>query len=182
MIFQAHNEEAARVHDLCLGEMATYEMTDDSDNVENTEDPSCHDSDLDLCDFGHDAFKLFDGDFVPLPEDAWQANDLIDPLDCAMGTLRCYMENVKPDEIFLQEPKWIAKKYSLLTAMIIAGSFSKEIFDEPTAIVGRYGVAFEESLRELGIEFEPFKGITEAGWETFNKFHTSTTVVHVGHC
>lgn len=182
LIHRAHAEEAERIHDLCLDEMEADEMSYgfDPDDFDNDEGETAT---LEMDDFGYEAFDYFKHDqLTSFPEDGWKAGDFIDTSDRSLGTLRHYMESVRPDEVFLKDAKWVASKYTLLTAMIIGGLFSEEIFDEATKIVQRYSIALENKLTELGIEFSPFIGITRKGWDTFNQFHKDSTVADIGHC
>lgn len=131
----------------------------------------CQERDLydDLCLEDAYLYPEFDGiseEF--LPENSWLSKE--EPYDCldgGMGYFRYIMESVKPSEVASNDIKWIACKYSLLTAMILVGSFSSEFLNEPSRLLGRYAIKLEERLRHHGIDFTSFRGITEKGWETF---------------
>jgi hypothetical protein len=184
LIFAAHTAEKEQKRNECYDEMdADFGISDFS------EEHFSHSTGNDAAGLTFElasSLSLLEIDSIfrcaALPEDEWQTDDRLDQSDRGFGTLRYNMQNVKPDEVFLQETKWVVRKYSLLISMIKEAVFSQQLLDEPTAIVGRYKVAFEESLAEIGIEFQPSIGITETGWDTFQKFHANTTLICVGHC
>ncbi|HAR99763.1 MAG: hypothetical protein US57_C0009G0025 [Candidatus Moranbacteria bacterium GW2011_GWC2_37_73] len=178
----ANQEETERARELMFEDMAADEeresMYDALFGVDDATDeqPEC-DFGFDDSPYGGFSFELdpFDRDddysFEPRPEDSWQKNDQYDAGDRAIGTLRYYMEDVKPDEISSKDVGWIASKYTFLSAMVLGGSFAGELFEEPTAIFGRYTIALEQKLREAQIEFKTYHGLTEKGWQTLKEFH-----------
>lgn len=104
-----------------------------------------------------------------LPEDSWLNNEeSYDYSDKGMGYFRYIMESIKPGDVVLMDVKWVTCKYSLLTATILAGSFSSEFLSEPSQLLGRYAIKLEEQLRLHGIDFLSFSGITKKGWETYH--------------
>lgn len=108
----------------------------------------------------------------PLIEDSWKPGDSYNYADRGIGYLRHAMESVKPSEVHTKDLRWVASKYTILSAMITGSLLSLQFFEsENKLIFGRYCVELEKMLRKFGIEFKLLGGLTEQGWQTFRNLH-----------
>lgn len=132
---------------------------------EPDEEYSCYDEEEDYC-WGEPEF---------LVEETWKDDDQYDPNDKGVGFIRYFMESVKPSEVGKKDIEWVAIKYNLLSASVLGGLLSEKFFQNKhiSLIFGRYAVALEKCLRDSGIEFEVFHGLTEKGYETLNELTSS---------
>lgn len=135
---------------------------------------SCYETDEEYSCYNEGADDYW-GEPEFLVEETWKDDDQYDPNDGGVGFIRYFMESVKPSEVGTKDIGWIAIKYNLLSASTLAGLLSKNFFEDERVklIFGRYAVAMEKCLRDSGIEFEVFHGLTEKGYETLSKLTKS---------
>src|SRR3989339_719933 len=117
-------------------------------------------------DFDYCAFE----EQVLLPEDLWEGetSDAM-PKTGGIELLRWIMEGVRASEIRAMPATWVAIKFCCFNTMILGAQFDTSIYDDPSQIIGRYAVALESRLREFGVGFKTFGGITEAGFQRLNE-------------
>lgn len=85
-----------------------------------------------------------------------------------IGFLGYIMEEVVPEDVESKGVRWVGSKYSLIAGLILGNYFSDEVFDDPSALLGRYTVEMGKVLRKYGIDFVTLRGITEKGIERIN--------------
>lgn len=143
---------------------------------EDDELGSCYEPDESYDSFFNSDYFFDDLDYMYeepqfLVEETWQDDDLYDLGDQGIGFLRYFMESVKPSEVVNKDILWVATKYTLLSASVLGGLFSSKFFEDKriSLILGRYAIALEGRLRESGIEFKTFEGLTQKGYDTLRE-------------
>lgn len=181
--FQVKTNTSAILMSLALRDMAS-EVIDDhlaahefdssfdmstNDDVEQVN--TWPDDDFDYFDYGIDDDLSYSMDEQVTPtEELWEGETSeFMPKTGGVELLRWLMEGVKASEIKNKSATWVALRFNWFCAMIVGAHFDKEIFDDPSQIIGRYSVALESRLREFGIEFVIFGGIIEAGYQRLNE-------------
>lgn len=114
-------------------------------------------------------YIMADEEVVPT-EESWMGETSESmPETGGVELLRWLMEGVKASEIKNKPAVWVAMKYCCFSAMIHGALFDSSICDDPSQIIGRYSIAMESRLREFGVEFKIFGGLTEAGYQRLNE-------------
>lgn len=109
-----------------------------------------------------------------LPENSWRGEAPYDPDDQGMGLIRWMMEGVKPADVHLKDLKWVATKYATLSAALVGGLLPDvSCSDDAAQLYSRYTMAIENVLQKHGVEYEPFGGLTDRGWETFREHQSA---------
>lgn len=109
-----------------------------------------------------------------LPENKWKGEAPYDPNDHGVGLIRWMMESVKPADVHLKDLKWVAEKYTILSAALAGGLLPDVSCNDDTAqLYSRCTMAIEDVLQKHGVEYEPFGGLTDRGWETFREHQSA---------
>lgn len=140
-------------------------LSPDNDQHHQEEEESCDD------------YYYYTIDTTPTPtEDLWEGETSgVMPETGGVELLRWLMEGVKASEIKNKSAVWVATKYCGFSAMIVGALLDKSVCKDPSQIIGRYSVAMEHRLREFGIEFKIFGGITELGYQRLNEIMKQET-------